>query len=100
MHPRVALLVETSGGYGRKVLAGVSQYSRVNGPWSFYVLPRGHEQSLPDMKVWRGTGLIARIETKKIADAIAAAQPSVPDSACRQKDYLRFGGNPAKSASH
>jgi LacI family transcriptional regulator len=73
-HPRVALLIETSGGYGRNVLAGVSQYSRVNGPWSFYVLPRGHEQSLPDMKVWRGTGIIARIETKKIADAIAAAQ--------------------------
>jgi len=48
--PRVALLVETSGGYGRQVLAGVAHYSRLNGPWSFYVLPRGHEQSLPDMQ--------------------------------------------------
>ena len=71
--PRVALLVETSGGYGRQVLAGVAHYSRLNGPWSFYVLPRGHEQSLPDMQHWRGTGIIARIESKTVADAIAEA---------------------------
>jgi len=75
--PRIALLVETSGGYGRNVLRGIADYSRLNGPWSFYVLPRGHEQSLPDMKQWRGTGIIARIESKAIATAIAAARVPV-----------------------
>jgi LacI family transcriptional regulator len=71
--PRVALLVETSGGYGRSVLSGISDYARLHGPWSFYVLPSGHEQWLPDMKLWRGTGIIGRIESRPLARAIAAA---------------------------
>jgi LacI family transcriptional regulator len=71
---RVALLIETSGGYGRDFLAGIAHYSRINGPWSFYVLPRGHEQSLPNMKLWRGTGIIARIESQAVADAISASR--------------------------
>jgi LacI family transcriptional regulator len=72
-HPRVALLIETSGSYGRDALAGISEYSRAHGPWSFYVLPRAHEQSLPDMKSWRPTGIIARIESKAAARVIANA---------------------------
>jgi len=72
--PRVALLVETSGGYGRNVLAGVAEYSRLQGYWSFYLLPRAHDQSLPDMKMWRGTGIIARIESPHVARTIAAAK--------------------------
>jgi len=72
--PRVALLVETSGGYGRNVLAGVAEYSRLQGNWSFYVLPRAHDQALPDMKLWKGTGIIARIESSQVAKTIAAAK--------------------------
>jgi len=72
--PRVALLVETSGGYGRNVLAGVAEYSRLQGYWSFYLLPRAHDQSLPDMKMWCGTGIIARIESPQVARTIAAAK--------------------------
>jgi len=75
--PRVALLIETSGSYGRNVLRGISDYSRLNGPWSFYLLPRGHEQSLPDMRSWQGNGIIARIESRSIAAAIAAARVPV-----------------------
>jgi LacI family transcriptional regulator len=72
-HTRVALLIETSGAYGRDVLAGVSEYSRAHGSWSFYVLPRAHEQSLPDMKSWHPAGIIARIESKRTARVIAQA---------------------------
>jgi LacI family transcriptional regulator len=74
--PRVALLIETSGGYGRDVMAGISEYSRANGPWSFYALPGAHDQSLPDMKSWKGTGIIARIETR--ATALALGKAGVP----------------------
>ena len=66
--PRVALLIETSGGYGRSVLRGIGRYARLHGPWSFYVLPRGHEQSLPDPSSWKVDGIIARIESRAVAD--------------------------------
>jgi LacI family transcriptional regulator len=45
-------------------------YARLHGPWSFYVTPGDFEQALPKMRQWGGTGIIARIETQKIADAV------------------------------
>jgi len=75
--PRVALLIETSGGYGREVLRGISDYSKLHEPWSFFVMPRGHEQSLPDMRHWQGTGIIARVESARIAEKIAATRVPV-----------------------
>jgi len=70
--PRVALLVETSRGYGRGVLQGIVRYARLKGPWSFYITPGDFEQALPHMKQWGGSGIIARIETPKVARAILA----------------------------
>ena len=71
--PRVALLVETSRGYGRALLRGIVRYSRLHGPWAFYVTPGDFEQVLPRMKSWGGTGIIARIETPEVARAILAS---------------------------
>lgn len=68
--PRVALLIETSRGYGRELLHGIVRYARLHGPWSFYITPGDFEQALPKMKQWGGTGVIARIETPQIANAI------------------------------
>ena len=72
--PKVALLIETSRGYGRAMLRGIVRYGRLHGPWRFYVTPGDFEQALPQMKQWGGTGIIARIETAKIAQVIAAAK--------------------------
>jgi len=72
--PKVALMIETSRGYGRAMLRGVVRYARLHGPWRFYVTPGDFEQALPQMKKWGGTGIIARIETPPIARAIAAAR--------------------------
>lgn len=69
---KVALLIETSREYGRGVLRGVVRYARLHGPWAFYITPGDFEQALPEMKHWGGTGIIARIETQKVADAILA----------------------------
>ena len=71
--PKVALLIETSRGYGRALLRGIVRYSRLNGPWSFYVTPGDFEQVLPRMRSWGGTGIIARIETPEVARAILAS---------------------------
>ncbi len=70
--PRVALLVETSHGYGRDLLRGIVRYARLHGPWSFYVTPGDFEQAVPKMRQWGGTGIIARITTPAAAKAIVA----------------------------
>lgn len=71
--PKVALLVETSRGYGRNLLRGVMRYARLHGPWGFYVTPGDFVQALPRMKSWGGTGIIARVETAAVARAILAS---------------------------
>lgn len=71
--PKVALLVETARGYGRGLLRGIVSYSRLHGPWSFYVTPGDFEQAVPKMRQWGGTGIIARIETPQVAKAILDA---------------------------
>src|ERR1700675_1011726 len=72
--PKVALLIETSRGYGRGMLRGIVRYARLHGPWSFYITPGDFEQALPKMKLWGGSGIIARVETLEMAEAIVAAQ--------------------------
>ncbi|MEZ6197149.1 MAG: DNA-binding transcriptional regulator [Planctomycetota bacterium] len=68
--PKVALLIETSRGYGREFLRGVARYARLHGPWGLHLTPGDFEQVLPRMRNWTGTGIIARIETPQIARAI------------------------------
>ena len=70
--PRVALLVETSLGYGRRFLRGVKRYARLHGPWGFYITPADLRQVLPRMKEWGGTGIIARLETPQLEKAVLA----------------------------
>ncbi|MBN2475331.1 MAG: DNA-binding transcriptional regulator [Pirellulales bacterium] len=70
--PKVALLIETSRGYGRGVLRGIVRYARLHGPWAFYVSPGDFKQAVPEMEQWGGTGIIARIETPAVAQAVLA----------------------------
>ena len=60
--------------YGRGMLRGIVRYARLHGPWSFYITPGDFEQALPKMKLWGGSGIIARVETLEMAEAIVAAQ--------------------------
>ncbi|WP_165231950.1 AraC family transcriptional regulator [Aquisphaera insulae] len=68
--PKVALLIETSRGYGRGLLRGIVRYARLHGPWGFYLTPGDFAQVLPRMQSWGGTGIIARVETAAVARAI------------------------------
>ncbi len=67
---KVALLVETSRGYGRQILIGVADYSQRYGPWSFYITPRDFYQELPRISRWKGDGIIARTEDNRIVQSI------------------------------
>ncbi len=64
--PRVALDVETSLVYGRRILEGIARYLRANRPWSICL--EQHELSsnpLELLKRWSGDGIITRTATKE-----------------------------------
>ena len=70
--PRVALIVETSLASGRDILHGIARYVHEHGPWSIYHEPRSLEEMVPRwLKNWRGAGIIARIQNRQIAKAVA-----------------------------
>ncbi len=69
--PHVALLIETSKGYGRGLLQGIGQYVVENGPWSLTFEPRDLFSSPPAwLRTWRGDGIIARLSTPTLARAV------------------------------
>lgn len=68
---RIALLVGSSRRYRRDLLRGIAAYARVHGPWSFYHQEQTTGKSVPAwLKNWEGDGIIARIETLKMAEQI------------------------------
>lgn len=90
--PKVALLVETSRGFGREFLLGIARYSRLHGPWSFHITPGDYKQVVPKMKQWGGTGIIARIADQRIAQAVI--QANVPTIALGLTDDQLRSDNP------
>jgi LacI family transcriptional regulator len=80
----VAILIETSRGFGRGLLAGVADYLEQHGPWSIYFQPHGVEAQPPRwLRSWRGDGILARIADRRTADVVRAAKVPVVD--------LRYG---------
>jgi len=78
--PHVALIVETSLISGREILRGISRFVREHGPWSIYHEPRSLEASVPGwLKNWRGHGIIARLQTDRIAAAVVETGLPVVD---------------------
>lgn len=73
--PRVLLFVETSAGYGRKILEGIGRYVREHGPWSVFFEERGLEDPPPAwLSRWRGDGIISRTATPAMAAALKATR--------------------------
>jgi LacI family transcriptional regulator len=66
--PRVALLVESSRSYGRGILRGIARYAHAHGPWSLFTAERDLHGGVPELfSTWRGSGVIARIENRRMA---------------------------------
>lgn len=73
--PHIALLVETSREYARGLLRGIAQYHHEHGPWSIYLAPHGLDEPPPSwLKDWHGDGILCRINSKRMADAILATR--------------------------
>jgi LacI family transcriptional regulator len=88
--PKVALLIEMSNAYARGVLQGVVRYIREHESWSFYLVEQSRGEDPPSwLSHWDGDGVIARIESKKIARVIAGCKlPTVDVSAARHLSAL------------
>jgi LacI family transcriptional regulator len=68
----VAILIETSGAYGRGLLRGVAKFNRERASWSTYFHPHGIGDAPPSwMRNWKGDGILARIATPALADMLA-----------------------------
>jgi LacI family transcriptional regulator len=63
--PRVALLIETTRAYGRDVMRGVGDYSRIYGPWLFYIPVEMPVNSVPPPDEWDGEGIIVQPRQNK-----------------------------------
>jgi LacI family transcriptional regulator len=57
---RIILLLETSRAFGRQLITGIAQYSKFNGPWSFYKEPIDLKSSIPHLTTWKPDGIIMR----------------------------------------
>lgn len=67
-HLRVALLVESSYSFGRRLQQGVAAFSRTYGPWTFYHEDRGQDDpAREDLAKWKPDGVLARISTLRLA---------------------------------
>jgi LacI family transcriptional regulator len=82
---KVALLIETSNAYARGLVQGVVHYVREHRPWSFQMMEQGRGDDPPPwLAGWDGDGIIARIETPRIARAVVkSGLPAVDLSAAR-----------------
>src|SRR5689334_3604032 len=94
--PNVALLIETSRSYGRNVLRGIGDYSRVHGSWMFYLPAETPVKSVPSKDEWDGDGIIAqpRQDAKLLRELKASGVPVVSLSGPPGK-----GGLPAVRAN-
>jgi len=71
--PRVALVIETSTSFGRRLLCGIGAHIRENAPWSVFFGERGVFDPVPEwLKDWRGDGIITRIASPEIREVIEA----------------------------
>jgi len=77
--PQVAILLESSHEVSRGMLRGILDYVRLYGPWALHLDSGGaNDQKMPNLKAWRGNGIIARIPNAHVAaDIVAADLPTV-----------------------
>jgi len=69
----VAVIIDASKPYDRKVIRGIGDYARQKGNWSLYV-EEDPLQKLPDLRTWRGEGIIANLDDRHVATAVAALE--------------------------
>jgi LacI family transcriptional regulator len=69
--PRVALMIETSTVYGRKLLQGITRYLRSHRDWSVYLEQREVDTVPPAwLANWQGDGVLSRWSDPRVAESL------------------------------
>lgn len=79
--PRVALLIDTNGGWGRDIVRGIGAFLRdANVRWQIAHEPRMVDNRIPSwLKSWRGDGVIAKVRTRGTLEFLQRLQVPVVD---------------------
>ena len=71
---RIAILVDTATGWGRRTIRGILDYSLEHGPWDIWVRAKGQEESFGLPANEHFDGVIARIATKELQAELQRSQ--------------------------
>jgi LacI family transcriptional regulator len=88
--PRVAVLVDTSTTWGRRIHTGIHNYDRRYGPWQLFVEARGVEEAMRVPSDWRGDGIIARVGNVTVAQKLKALRIPVVNVSAIQVPGVSF----------
>jgi LacI family transcriptional regulator len=67
---KVAVLVDTSTSWGRRIIEGVHEYQSEHTRWQLFVEPRGVEQRRWLPPEWKGDGVIARVGFSELSQQL------------------------------
>ena len=85
---RIALIVETSLVYGRRILQGVAEYVHAHQPWAIFLDQREDQSPVPTwLERWQGDGIICRMTNIRLAEAVARTGVPIVDL----NDYVDLG---------
>jgi LacI family transcriptional regulator len=65
----IAVIIDATRPYDRKIIGGVAAYMQEVGNWSLYVEEDPLEK-LPDLRTWHGDGIIANLDDCRVAKAV------------------------------
>lgn len=88
--PRVAVLVDTSTSWGRRILKGISSYTNKNALWQVFVEARGLEEKLCVPSGWKGDGVIARVGNLAMVEELKALRIPVVNVSGIQLPHEHF----------
>lgn len=84
----IGLLIESSRVQGREILRGIGNYVREHGTWSICYQERALGDFAPTwLSKWRGDGIIARIDSKRLANQIVSM--NLPTVDLRDRYHLK-----------
>jgi hypothetical protein len=86
--------------YARGILEGIVEYQRTRDQWSIF-LPELERGARPPswLSHWKGDGVIARIETEEIAQAVTNLRVPTIDVSAARRVPTGFGAPAASAAS-